>query len=100
MSSPGTYERTPEHRERMSRTMLESWEKRKALEEKYDSASGGIKNLSRDQLLDSLTGVRLEIDRRIKLLAGDFRALTQLQDRQEQIEIRLEATGMRFKDKQ
>ena len=94
MSSSGTYERTKEHREAMSRIMLESWEKRKALEEKYDSTSGGIKNMSRDQLLDTLKSVRLEIDRRIKLLAGDFRALTLLQDRQEKIEIELEQKGM------
>ena len=76
----------------------EQKEKQQCPEEKnrFDSTNSRINDMSRDELLDNLTSVRVEIDRRIKLLAGDFRALTQLQDRQEKIETELEQKGMRL----
>ena len=60
---------------------------------------GKYDNLDSTKLLDILTNVRIEITKKIKLLARDFRALMNLQKEEEEIEAKLEGLSMRFKDK-
>lgn len=60
---------------------------------------GKYDNLDSTKLLECLTNVRVEIDKRIKILGRDFRALMNLQKEEELIEEKLEGLSMRFKDK-
>ena len=108
----GIFVRTEDHNRRVSKGLRKFHRKRREQEEKDKKATEEkkelnsvtdhglqIKNLDREGLLDKLTETRIEIDRRIRLLAGDFKALSDLQNLQERIEVRLAETGMRFRDK-
>jgi len=103
----GTYKRSEETRRKLGDSLKEFYRKKRISEakkeinpeekDKSDFSDSQIKNMSKDELLDTLTSVRIEIDKRIRTLAKDFRALTSLQNRQEEIETRLEGLGMRLK---
>lgn len=101
----GIFVRTEEHNRKVSEGLLKHHRKKRIDEEQKDKRvfeeKGGhglqIKNLDREELLDKLAETRIEIDRRIRILGGDFKALSDLQNLEERIETRLEATGMRLK---
>lgn len=93
MSSSGTYIRTKEHRENMSRIMLESWEKRKIPR----SAMSEIDRMDREELLDARAEIRERLIPRIKFIRKYWEGMMEMDRRLEKIEERLESLGMRLK---
>ena len=53
-------------------------------------------NMDIEELRDHLLSVERDIAKKIKILAGDFRALTRLQNRRDQIEERIAELGNRI----
>lgn len=115
--SVGTYIRTEETREKLSKSLrdfhrkkrisegLKDFHRKKKVDEekkqqappeeknKFDSSASQINSLSKDELSDTLIETQQEIDKKIGILARDFRALSLLQEKQEKMKIRLTELG-------